>query len=170
MRGYSKFLTALFVCALCGAFLAGCSGQSASSSASSASASATASASAASGASTEDLIKELEGLLSHAGVRLVYIISRHNAHGTDTREDRTDFVRNLIRETGLPFTETALTLDFDQPLESKEEAKEFVDFTYLGKHAQRYVEFVEESGDDGYPFVFRNRKNLTVFAVDKRRR
>lgn len=63
MRGYSKFLTALFVCALCGAFLAGCSGQSASSSASSASASATASASAASGASTEDLIKELEGLL-----------------------------------------------------------------------------------------------------------
>ena len=117
-----------------------------------------------------DDAKELEGLLSHAGVRLVYIISRHNAHGTDTREDRTDFVRKLIRETGLPFTETALTLDFDQPLESKEEAKEFVDFTYLGKHAQRYMEFVEESGDDGYPFVFRNRKNLTVFAVDKRRR
>ena len=116
-----------------------------------------------------DNAEELEDLLSHAAVRLVYVISRHNAHGTDTREDRTDFIRNLIRESGYPFSETALALDFDQPLESMIEAREFVDFTYLGKHTERYMEFVESSEDEEYPFVFRNRKNLTVFTVSKRR-
>ena len=113
--------------------------------------------------------KQLESLLLHADNRLVYVISRHNAHGTDTREDRTDCVRNLLRETGLPFTETPMILDFDQPLESVEEAREFVEFTYLGKHTERYMEFVENSDDRMYPFVFRNRKNLTVFSVGKRR-
>ncbi len=114
-----------------------------------------------------DTPEQLKGLLSHADDRLVYVISRHNGHGTDTREDRTDHVRNLLKETGLPFTETPLTLDFDQPLESVEDARDFVEFTYLGKHTERYMEFVEGSDDRMYPFVFRNRKNLTVFAVGK---
>ena len=113
---------------------------------------------------------QLESLLSHADVRLVYALSRHNGHGTDTREDRTFMVRRLIVESGLPFTETSVSLDFDQPLRSMEEARSFIEFTYLGKNADRYLEFVESTADGEYPFKFRNRKELTVFSVEKRRR
>lgn len=113
-------------------------------------------------------ISELSDLLSHAAMRLVYIISRHNGHGTDTREDRTETVRKLMKESSFDFSESSLSLDFDQPMKSQEEAKAFIDFTYLGKNTQSYLGFVEKTDNSTYPFVFRNRKELSVFVLNKR--
>ncbi|MBO6000424.1 MAG: hypothetical protein J6P81_01410, partial [Spirochaetales bacterium] len=115
-------------------------------------------------------ISELSDLLSHAAMRLVYIISRHNGHGTDTREDRTEKIRKLMKESSFDFSESSLSLDFDQPLKSLEEAKAFIDFTYLGKNSQSYLGFVEKTDNSTYPFVFRNRKELSVFVLNKRRK
>ena len=115
-------------------------------------------------------IAELSDLLSHASMRLIYVLSRHNGHGTDTREDRTELVRKLMKESSFDFSESSLSLDFDQPLKSLEEAKAFIDFTYLGKNSQSYLGFVEKTDNSTYPFVFRNRKELSVFVLNKRKR
>lgn len=112
---------------------------------------------------------ELSDLLSHASKRLIYVMSRHNGHGTDTRKDRTAIVRNLMKDSCLDFSESTLSLDFDQPLKSIDEAESFIAFTYLGKNAQAYLRFVEKTDDPVYPYVFRNRKELTIFVLDKRR-
>ena len=111
---------------------------------------------------------ELSDLLFHADKRLIYVLSRHNGHGTDTREDRTDTVRNLMRESSFDFSETTLSLDFDQPLKDMDEAEQFINFTYLGKHPQEYLRFVEKTDDPDYPYVFRNRKQLSIFVLNKR--
>jgi len=116
-----------------------------------------------------DTNDELSGLLSHAAKRLIYVLSRHNGHKTDTREDRTDKVRNLMKESSFNFSESSISLDFDQPLKSLEEAEEFINFTYLGKHTNEYLNFVEKTDDPKFPYVFRNRKELSVFVLNKRR-
>lgn len=114
-------------------------------------------------------IDELLDLLSHASMRLIYVLSRHNGHGTDTREDRTEKIRKLMKESSFDFSESSLSLDFDQPLASMEEAKAFIDFTYLGKNGKTYLSFIEKTDDPVYPYVFRNRKELSIFVLDKRR-
>ena len=48
--------------------------------------------------------------------------------------------------------------------------KAFIDFTYLGKNSQSYLGFVEKTDNSTYPFVFRNRKELSVFVLNKRKR
>jgi len=116
-----------------------------------------------------DTNDELSGLLSHADKRLIYVLSRHNGHKTDTREDRTDKVRNLMNESSFNFSGSSISLDFDQPLKSLEEAEEFIKFTYLGKHTKEYLKYVEKTDDPKFPYVFRNRKELSVFVLNKRR-
>ena len=115
-----------------------------------------------------DTNDELSGLLYHAAKRLIYVLSRHNGHKTDTREDRTDKVRNLMNESSFNFSESSISLDFDQPLKSLEEAEEFIKFTYLGKHTKEYLKYVEKTDDPKFPYVFRNRKELSVFVLNKR--
>ncbi len=111
--------------------------------------------------------RELDGLLSHAKRRLVYIISRHNAHGTDTREDRTENMRTILKESKLNCSEKQVVLQFDQPLVSLDEARSFIEWTYLGRNTERYMQFVERADDEKYPFVFRNRKELVLFLIEK---
>lgn len=110
----------------------------------------------------------LEALLSHARIRLVYVISRHNAHGTDTRPDRTEEIKKFLEEHCYRFSIRELSLDFDQPLKSMDEAESFIEWTYLGKHADRYLSFIERTDDSRYPFVFRNRKENVLFSIDSK--
>ena len=114
-------------------------------------------------------LDELLGLLCHAERRLIYVLSRHNGHKTDTRVDRTEIVRDLMKQSGFEFEEESLSLDFDQVLKSMDEARAFIDFTYLGKNTDAYLKYVEKTDDPAYPFVFRNRKELSIFVLDKRK-
>ncbi len=109
----------------------------------------------------------LESLLRHADRKLVYVISRHSAHGTDTREDRTERIKAILKESGLLFSVRDVALDFDQPLLSMDEARAFIEWTYLGRNTERYLSFVERSADDQYPYIFRNRKELVIFSIEK---
>ena len=59
-----------------------------------------------------------------------------------------------------------VTLDFDQPLKSMEEAKAFIEWTYLGKYTDRYLSFIEKTDDSQYPYLFRNRKEIVLFSIE----
>lgn len=111
-------------------------------------------------------IDHLEVLLSHAKVRLVYVISRHNAHGADTRPDRTEEIKTLLEEHDYRFLMKEVSMVFDQPLKSMDEARAFIEWTYLGKNTYKYLSFVEKTDDEQYPFVFRNRKENVLFSIE----
>ena len=111
---------------------------------------------------TEDDFRRLS---AHSSGRVIYVISRHNGHGQDTRPDRTEQVRSILDRCGVPFVEEELNLEFNQPLVSLEEAREFIGWTYLGKNLDGYLEFVVETADCKYPFLFLNRKSLVLFSI-----
>ena len=111
---------------------------------------------------TEDDFRRLS---AHSSGRVVYVISRHNGHGQDTRPDRTEQVRSILDRCGVPFVEEELNLEFNQPLVSLEEAREFIGWTYLGKNLDGYLEYVVGTADCKYPFLFLNRKSLVLFSI-----
>lgn len=108
---------------------------------------------------------DLERMVSKAGRKLVYIVSKHCAHGLATRKDRSDLIESLLKAKGLGYERKDFSLTFDQPLESMDEARAFLDWTYLGDRTDRYLEHVAETGDDEYPYVFRNNKMMAQFVV-----
>ncbi len=113
-----------------------------------------------------DRPEDLEKMLGHAGRNLVCIVSKHSAHGLGTRKDRSDLIESLIRQRGLACERKDFSLSFDQPLESMEEARAFLDWTYLGDRTDKYLEFVDKVNDEEYPYLFRNRKMMTQFVVN----
>ncbi len=115
-----------------------------------------------------DSPRDLDLLLGHAGRRLVYVVSKHSGHGLGTRADRSDLIKSLVTDRGLVYERRDLALQFDQPLRDMDEAKDFIDWTYLGDSTDRYMGFVEIVDDELYPFVFRNRKMMTLFSIDNK--
>jgi len=111
---------------------------------------------------TED---DFRRLASHSSGRIVHVISRHNGHNQDTRPDRTHQVEVILDRCGIPYEEEEITLDFNQPLVSMEEAREFIAWTYLGKNPDGYLEYVRKTDDGTYPFLFLNRKSLVLFSI-----
>lgn len=109
--------------------------------------------------------EDLRKLVALARKKIVYVISRHSGHGQDTRPDRTEQVRMILKESGVPYVYEELRLDFNQPLVSMEEARRFIMWTYLGRNEDEYMKFVKESDDVTYPFVFINRKDLVLFDI-----
>ena len=114
-----------------------------------------------------DTIQDLEALLSHARRSLVYVMSRHRGCGKSSRIDRSGLVESLVNQKGLAFRRKDFELDFDQPLESMDEAKEFLSWTYPNDDLEGLLECLNGSDDPDYPFVFRNRKEMTLFAISK---
>ena len=111
---------------------------------------------------TED---DFRRLAAHSSGRIVYVISRHNGHGQDTRPDRTEQVRSILSRCGVPFVEEEIFLEFNQPLVSMDEARDFIGWTYLGKNTDAYLDYVVKADDDTYPFLFLNRKSLVLFSI-----
>ena len=111
---------------------------------------------------TEDDFRRLR---SFARKKMIYVISRHSGHGQDTRPDRTLQIERILKDAGVPFESEEVQLDFNQPLVSMEEAREFVRWTYLGRNGDEYMKFVSETDDCTYPYLFMNRKNLVLFDI-----
>ena len=109
--------------------------------------------------------EDFRRLASHSSGRIVYIISRHNGHAQDTRPDRTEQVRSILDRCGVTYSEEEIKLEFNQPLVSMEEAREFIAWTYLGKNTDAYLKYIVESDDGTYPFLFLNRKSLVLFSI-----
>ena len=93
-------------------------------------------------------------------------MSRHTNCGNVSRQDRTALVRSVLAGSGCRFSMTDISLDFDQPLLSMEEAAEFISWTYPDDDVQRFLGFVEPSGDSEYPFKLGNRKNMVLFDIE----
>lgn len=109
--------------------------------------------------------EDFRRLAAHSCGRIVYIISRHSGHNQDTRPDRTHQVESILDRCCVPYEEEEITLDFNQPLVSMEEACEFIAWTYLGKNPDGYLEYVVRTDDSTYPFLFLNRKSLVLFSI-----
>ena len=109
--------------------------------------------------------EDFRRLASFARKKIIYVISRHSGHGQDTRPDRTGQIEKILNEEGVPFVSEELQLDFNQPLVSMEEAREFIRWTYLGRNEDEYMKFVKETDDCTYPYLFMNRKNLVLFSI-----
>ena len=110
---------------------------------------------------------DLRAITDHAAKRVIYVISRHSGHNQDTRADRTDLITGILEKEYLRYSKEDLSIDFDQPLISEEEARSFIRWTYLGKNGNQYLRFLEKGDDEEYPFIFRNRKNLVLFTIEK---
>jgi len=111
---------------------------------------------------TEDDFKRLS---AHPFSRIIYVISRHSGHGQDTRPDRTRQVMDILGRCGVAYSEEEATLEFNQPLVSMEEAREFISWTYPGGNTDAYLEYVVRTDDSAYPFLFLNRKSLVLFSI-----
>ena len=109
--------------------------------------------------------EDFRRLAAHSTGRMIYVISRHNGHGQDTRPDRTRQVREILDRCGFPYVEEEMKLEFNQPLVSMEEAREFIAWTYLGKNGDGYLKYVVRTNDGTYPFLFINRKSLVLFSI-----
>ncbi len=114
-----------------------------------------------------DKPEDLESLLSQTRRKLVCIVSRHSGHGVRTRKDRSDLIESLLEGMGLEYEREDFTLSFDQPLVSLEEARDFIEWTYLGDRVEAYLDYVEKTEDKDFPFVFRNRKKMVKFLINK---
>ncbi len=108
-----------------------------------------------------------DNLMAHAKKRLVYVLSRHRGPGKSARPDRSSLVEQIVRESGFPYERRDFALQFDQPLRSLDEARDFIAWTYPDDDMQACMQSVVESGNPQYPYVFGNRKELVLFAVDK---
>ena len=110
---------------------------------------------------------DLKEIVEHATRKVIYVISRHSGHNQDTRADRTDLITGILEKEGLKYSKEELDLVFNQPLVSEEEARVFIRWTYLGKNENQYLRFLEKADNKDYPYVFKNRKNLVLFDIEK---
>ena len=112
--------------------------------------------------------EDFRRLRGFARKKIIYVISRHSGHGQDTRPDRTLQIESILKDAGVPFVSEELQLDFNQPLVSTAEAREFVRWTYLGRNEDEYMKFVKETDAGNYPYLFVNRKNLVMFDIGEK--
>ena len=108
-----------------------------------------------------------DNLMAHAKKRLVYVLSRHRGQGKSARPDRSALVEEIVRKSGFPYQRRDFVLSFDQPLRTPEEARSFIEWTYPEDDVGACMKNVSESGNPDFPLVFRNNKEMVLFAVEK---
>lgn len=99
-----------------------------------------------------------------ADERVVYIVSQHKSNSL--RHDRTAGIRTYLEENGYRFTFKELTMHFDQPFESLEEASHFLELQH--GNAKLPVKKNEGPYKDQYPYLFENEKRMSLFDIEVR--
>ena len=99
-----------------------------------------------------------------ANERVVYIVSQHKSNSL--RHDRTAGICAYLKENGYRFTLKELTMHFDQPFESLEEATRFLELQHGDGNLP--VKKNEGAGKDQYPYVFENEKKMSLFDIEVR--
>ncbi len=74
-----------------------------------------------------------------------------------------------LKENKIPFQKVSVYSDFGQPLESLEEAEDFVLFHRINGNEpiKEYLEQHLEPGRYGYPYYLSNRKEMSLFVIPK---
>ncbi len=99
-----------------------------------------------------------------ANERVVYIVSQHKSNSL--RHDRTAGICAYLKENDYRFTLKELTMHFDQPFESREEATRFLELQHGDGNLP--VKKNEGAGKDQYPYVFENEKKMSLFDIEVR--
>lgn len=99
-----------------------------------------------------------------ANERVIYIVSQHKSNSL--RHDRTAGICAYLEENGYRFTLKELTMHFDQPFESLEEATRFLELQHGDGNLP--VKKNEGAGKDQYPYVFENEKKMSLFDIEVR--
>ena len=105
--------------------------------------------------------ESLDYFMSLAKKRIIYVISRHKGNPYSERKDRRDEVVTLLNECKVRFSLIDTILNFDQPLKEDEVAKYFTI-----SYGNDKIPALERTGDENYPLVFRNRKELSIFIIE----
>lgn len=94
--------------------------------------------------------------------RIIYIVSQHKSN--NLKRDRTAEICTYLEKSGHHFTFKELSLRFDQPFTSQEEAAIFLEL----QHGNVNLPVKRSKGPykDQYPYVFENEKNMSIFVID----
>lgn len=106
--------------------------------------------------------ESLDYFMSLAKKRVIYVISLHKGNPYSERKDRRGEVVTLLNECKVRFSVIDTILNFDQPLREDEVAKYFTI-----SYGNDKIPSLERTGDENYPLVFRNRKELSIFIIEK---
>ncbi len=94
--------------------------------------------------------------------RIIYIVSQHKSN--NLKRDRTAEICTYLEKSGHRFTFKELSLRFDQPFTSQEEAAIFLEL----QHGNVNLPVKRSKGPykDQYPYVFENEKKMSIFVID----
>lgn len=94
--------------------------------------------------------------------RIIYIVSQHKSN--NLKRDRTAEICTYLEKSGHRFTFKELSLRFDQPFTSQEEAAIFLEL----QHGDGNLPVKRSKGPykDQYPYVFENEKKMSIFVID----
>lgn len=94
--------------------------------------------------------------------RIIYIVSQHKPN--NLKRDRTAEICTYLEKSGHHFTFKELSLRFDQPFTSQEEAAIFLEL----QHGNVNLPVKRSKGPykDQYPYVFENEKKMSIFVID----
>lgn len=94
--------------------------------------------------------------------RIIYIVSQHKSN--NLKRDRTAEICTYLEKSGHHFTFKELSLRFDQPFTSQEEAAIFLKL----QHGNVNLPVKRSKGPykDQYPYVFENEKKMSIFVID----
>lgn len=96
--------------------------------------------------------------------RIIYIVSQHKSN--NLKRDRTAEICTYLEKSGHRFTFKELSLRFDQPFTSQEEAAIFLELQHGNVNLP--VKRNEGTGKDQYPYVFENEKKMSLFDIEVR--
>lgn len=105
-----------------------------------------------------------------AGERVLYIVSQHK--NNSIRANRTDKICEYLEKSGHRFTFKELSMRFDQPFETLDEAARFFEIQYgtkVGNQAGNQALPVKGNKrclSGKYPYVFENEKKMSLFDIE----
>ena len=94
--------------------------------------------------------------------RIIYIVSQHKSN--NLKRDRTAEICTYLEKSGHRFTFKELSLRFDQPFTSQEEAAIFLELQQGNVNLP--VKRSKGPYKDQYPYVFENEKKMSIFVID----
>lgn len=94
--------------------------------------------------------------------KIIYIVSQHKSN--NLKRDKTAEICTYLEKSGHHFTFKELSLRFDQPFTSQEEAAIFLEL----QHGNVNLPVKRSKGPykDQYPYVFENEKKMSIFVID----
>ena len=105
---------------------------------------------------------DLDYFISLARKKIIYVISRHKGNPYSTRKDRREEISSLLSGCGMKFSIIDTMLQFDQMLK-EEEVEEYFNISYGNNDIPK----LEKTNDWQYPLVFKNRKEISIFIIEK---